>query len=288
MLALKNRHCELCIDVFVSEACGGGKACGVWDPTGGDNQQWFMKACGDGYFCFMNPANDCVLDCYVDEEYNGEGRQVGAWEFNGGDNQLWYLEAAEDDGWMCIRNKHNDMALDVDMGSAVGDGGDGHQLIVWPHHGNDNQQWGWGDSVMIKNMWNNMVLDLFVDDNNIGVWEPTGGENQRWKIRPSGEGSFLLVNVMEGSMVLDEVTDSEYNGCGRKVGAWGRNEGPNQQWKLEPSDEPGQYILVNVNSGKALDIDADSEVGDGGAGKQVITWDKHGNDNQKWMLAFFE
>merc|ERR1719348_1274074 len=100
-----------------------------------------MKPAGGGLFYFQNAETKFVLDCYVDDEYNGDGRKVGAWPENGGDNQLWYLDSAED-GWMSIINKATDLALDVDMESSVGENGHGKQLICWPRNGEANQEWG--------------------------------------------------------------------------------------------------------------------------------------------------
>lgn len=179
------------------------------------------------------------------------------------------------------------------MESAVGCDGDGKQLICWPHHGEENQQWGWGEFVTIKNLASGMVLDVFTDEAsggglNTGAWEANGGENQKWKIRPCGGGAFLLLNAEEGSNALDEYQDTEYNGEGKKVGAYERNEGDNQKWMLEPSDTDGQYFLMSVATGQVLDVDMESAVGFEDGGKQVITWPKNGGENQMWTFSLCE
>jgi len=284
------------MDVYVDEAQGEGRQCGTWPENWADNQRWFIKPAGDGFFYFQNKETGFVLDCYVDDVYNGDGRKVGAWPENGGDNQLWYLDASED-GWMSIRNKETDLALDVDMESEVGLAGLGKQLICWPYHGDQNQQWGWGKNVLIQNLASGLVLDCFVSEGGdglgmqVGAWMPNFGENQMWKVRPCGffkgcKGAFVIKNKDEGSMVLDEYVGSEYNGDGKLVGAYDRNDAENQQWILEPADEYGYYMFKNVASGQVLDVDMESSVGEGGDGKQVLTWPYNGGRNQMWTFVF--
>ena len=107
-------------------------------------------------------------------------------------------------------------------------------------------------------------------------WSCHGGENQQWRIEPTGDGAFQIAARHSGQVLdvygalLDEATPTiQYPWHG----------GENQRWVIAPTSD-GYVHIVARHSGKALDVEGASL--DDGA--RVIQYTGHGGANQQWIL----
>ncbi|MFF9542567.1 alpha-L-fucosidase [Streptomyces albidoflavus] len=108
-------------------------------------------------------------------------------------------------------------------------------------------------------------------------WPWTGGDNQRWRLLTSGDGSVRLVNVRSGK-VLDSPGGSA---AGAGLIQWSDQSADNQRWLLSPSATGGHVNLVNVRTGWCADVKDAS----GADGAKVIQWTKTSGPNQEWQLT---
>jgi hypothetical protein len=114
------------------------------------------------------------------------------------------------------------------------------------------------------------------DGGEVLQWACTGGDNQRWRAEPLGDGTSRIINA-NSDKVLD-VTD-----CGTADGTdigqytWWNNNC--QRWQLADTDG-GWFRLLNPNSGKVADV-ADCNSADGTA---VRLWTWLNNQCQQWSL----
>ena len=107
-------------------------------------------------------------------------------------------------------------------------------------------------------------------------WTCHGGENQQWRLEPTGGGAFRIIVRHSGQVLdvygalLDDVTP---------IIQWPAHGGDNQAWTLQPASD-GYVSIVARHSGKVLDVEFASP--DDGA--RVIQYTPHGGANQQWLL----
>ncbi len=101
-----------------------------------------------------------------------------------------------------------------------------------------------------------------------------GSPGQMWTVSPAGRGGMVTI---QNSM----------NGCALTLGGQGNSipvqckafrQGPNQLWSLQPGKD-GNPLIVAQN-GKVLDIPN----GNTNAGTRVQTYDRNGDDNQRFYF----
>ena len=105
-----------------------------------------------------------------------------------------------------------------------------------------------------------------------------GGDNQRWALRPDGEGCYQLM-AMHSGKCLDVAASSQADGAA--VQLYSGHSGGNQKWSLIP-DSQGYFEIVAKHSGKCLEV-----AGWGTADRAPVQqYARHGGANQKWRLDF--
>lgn len=136
--------------------------------------------------------------------------------------------------------------------------------------------------VTIANQLSGKALEVagwsMEDHANIQQYMSHGGDNQRWALRPDGDGYYQLV-AMHSGKCLDVTGVNRADGA--KLQQYQCHSGDNQKWKLIP-DGDGHFEIVAKHSGKCLDVTAWSTA-DGAAMQQFAC---HGGANQKWKLEF--
>src|SRR5947209_3413154 len=63
-----------------------------FSSRGTDNQTWFIRPAGNGYFYLRNGMNGYALDA----SYGGNSTPVEGRPFNGGDSQQWRFDQGKD------------------------------------------------------------------------------------------------------------------------------------------------------------------------------------------------
>ncbi|MCM1974688.1 RICIN domain-containing protein [Streptomyces sp. G1] len=126
----------------------------------------------------------------------------------------------------------------------------------------DAADWGTGDGTALQQ------------------WACTAGANQKWQLRPTGDGYYQVVNQFNGR-VWDVDGGPGATGDGTKVHLWTYVGNSNQQWRPEAAGGAGQYRFVARHSGKCLAVDNGSTAD--GARLSQRTCD--GSDAQRFGLT---
>jgi glucosylceramidase len=107
-----------------------------------------------------------------------------------------------------------------------------------------------------------------------------GGNNQRWKFVPDGNGNYYIIVKSSG---LYLATENNSTADGVKVQQRAFSASNEFKWTVT-SLGGGYYKIINLNSGKSLDVDNVSTVN----GANIQVWSYTGGLNQQWQLAQVE
>ena len=165
--------------------------------------------------------------------------------------------AAQDfSGTWNIRSKNSNLVMDV-----YGGGKDqGVNVIQWPYHGMENQQWKFeplgNGYYKITSVLSGMSIDVYGGGTDLGnrviQWPYHGGTNQQWKILENADGTVSLVSrlaVESGTgFVLDVYGGGKDQGV--NVIQWTPNNGDNQKWYLDAV--PEYTLSYESNGGTAI------------------------------------
>ncbi|MFE2054404.1 RICIN domain-containing protein [Streptomyces sp. NPDC056465] len=96
------------------------------------------------------------------------------------------------------------------------------------------------------------------DGTALQQWACGTGANQSWQFRPTGDGTYQVVN-RHNAKVWDVDGGPGATGNGIKVHLWSYAGGSNQQWRPESAGTGGQYRFTARHSGKCLTVDNSSK-----------------------------
>ncbi|KAL5505967.1 hypothetical protein EMCRGX_G007520 [Ephydatia muelleri] len=212
--------------------------------------------------------NGFVLD--IEEGCQANGAKVISYPKNSppSPNQLWYLDY-QPDGSFLIVSKLNGKVLDC-----VGQGIE-EQLIVWDRHGGENQRFRREGNYLVT--MRGLVVD--VKGSNQAPKTPIIQYSKNSPASSNQQFSIKSLDVYIETHLNGFVLDIE-GGCqanGAKVISFPRNSppSPNQQWYLDYQPDR-TFLIVSKLNGKVLDC-----VGQG-IEEQLIVWDRHGGENQRF------
>jgi hypothetical protein len=118
------------------------------------------------------------------------------------------------------------------------------------------------------------------DGASIQQWTCWGGDNQKWNLVSSGQGTYRIVSRSSGK-VLDVTGGPFALGNGLPVQQWSFSGGSNQLWRLVPDGDGFQ--VVAVSSGSCLDVTGGSAAR--GDGVRLQQWNCTGGSNQIWQMV---
>ncbi|MDX6183112.1 RICIN domain-containing protein [Flavobacterium sp. Fl-77] len=107
-----------------------------------------------------------------------------------------------------------------------------------------------------------------------------GGNNQRWKFVPDGNGNHYIIVKSSG---LYLATENNSTADGVKVQQRTFSASNEFKW-IVTSLGGGYYKIINLNSGKSLDVENVSTAN----GANIQVWSYTGGLNQQWQLAQVE
>ncbi|MEM1359467.1 MAG: FISUMP domain-containing protein, partial [Bacteroidota bacterium] len=88
-----------------------------------------------------------------------------------------------------------------------------------------------------------IVLDGSLGEGNIDgsfvhLWSPTGGDNQKWRVTPNEDGTYLMqsLDARISERFVDLQLGGNYAKKGGTVHMWHKTGGTNQNWTLIPVD----------------------------------------------------
>lgn len=248
--------------------------------------KWKLYQTPDGYYTFESACSAAyVLDAAADNN-------ISVWITHGGLNQKWSLYAGQ-----VVQNGIYQIAASLDQNKVLdvnaGNPANGTNISIWQQYPSKNHQiWQLqyqanGDYYTITNPYTGKNLDLSgaatKNGTNIAIWEQNSSCAQKWKLIPSGNGTYSIHSLCSTSYVLDlngSVAD------GTNVSLWQSHGGQNQQWVLRTATPPvanGTYTITSRFSALAS-FDIINGVNQDGA--NVAAWELHGGVNQQWQLTY--
>ncbi|MFC8765912.1 RICIN domain-containing protein [Streptomyces sp. NPDC057193] len=123
------------------------------------------------------------------------------------------------------------------------------------------------------------VLDVnsTVDGTRIQQWTDQNTANQQWRLRPTGDGYYELVNRNSGK-VLGIVGDA----TAQAAAAEQQTDSPSasQEWRIDEVSGSGAVTFTSRRSGQVLDVSGGSTA----QGAAIIQYPGRGSANQQWRL----
>jgi hypothetical protein len=98
------------------------------------NEQWSLEILDSGAYVIRSLYSNKVAQ---KTETSGTANNVLQSDYVGDINQQWAIEPAADEGYFYIRNLSDNQYMDVSGRRTSA----GTNLITWPFHGRNNQQW---------------------------------------------------------------------------------------------------------------------------------------------------
>ena len=161
-----------------------------------------------------------------------------------------------------IRSKNSSLVMDV-----YGGGKDqGVNVIQWPFHGKENQQWKVENLnngyYKITSVLSGLSIDVYGGGTDLGnrviQWPWHGGTNQQWKLIENADGTVSFMSRLAEESGTGYLLDVYGGGKDQGVNViqWTAHFGDNQKWYL---DKVSEYTLTyETNGGSAV---ASAQVG---------------------------
>ena len=247
-----------------------------------DNQLFEVKYdANNGYYSIVNPTSKLAFD--VDSNKTRNSTPVGLWSQHNECNQDWLLNR-DKDGYYTIVSRCSSRVLD-----ATSDG----NIVIYDSHGGDNQKWQLvkyveesskpieeGIYQMTPKAYSDKTIDIYG-----GVWSgmstgklqiydrrDTNIDNQKFQVKYDvTDGYYAIVNPLTG-ISLDVTGGSVVNSSA--VGLWPYRGTCNQDWSFA-KDKEGYYTISSRCSNRVLDATSDGN---------IVIYDSHGGNNQKWQM----
>ncbi len=140
-----------------------------------------------------------------------------------------------------------------------------------------------GQTYTLKSENSSLLLDILGGVTNNGAMvvqeAATGGKSQQWRLQPSTQGAYEIINVGSGKC-LDVIGVSKSEGTAlQQYDCNGNGSQANQIWWFNQQSD-GSYEIVSVNSGLVIDVAGMSK----SAGATVQQWPTWHGPNEKWVL----
>ncbi|ANN35658.1 hypothetical protein BK704_34240 [[Bacillus thuringiensis] serovar konkukian] len=133
-----------------------------------------------------------------------------------------------------------------------------------------------GTYQMVSALNNSSVIDLNQSNNNVTLWSNNRGNNQKWRlIYDSNKKAYQIKSVTNENLIL---AWNDYQGSNNVFAT--PNRGYEEHYWIVEDAGNGYFYLKNKKNSKYLDV-----TGSGTAnGTNIIVWDYHGSNNQKFKL----
>lgn len=168
-----------------------------YEQNGTDNQYWYLKDCGGGYYNIISKANGLCLDI-----------AGGITNLNGANVQLFYNNGTEGQKFRFIpinivdNNTYEiETKLDANKVLDVSNASQANyaKIQIWTADNVNQQRFIFEaistDTYVIKAKHSNKVLTVDLSSNNVCQMDYTGASNQQWKIQEAGYGFYNLISL---------------------------------------------------------------------------------------------
>ena len=249
-----------------------------------EGDQFFtIKYEEDGYYSIINPVTGLAFD--VKGAKTANSTHVGIFEPHSNCNQDWVFEKG-DDGYYTIISRCSSRVLDATSLNNV---------VIFDNHNGNNQKWELvkvEDPIEIQNTGNNTLKDgtyRFISKASgkiITSKETIAGSKGDLFMKEgfSNEGDqFFTIKYEEDGYysIINPVTGLAFDVKGAKtansthVGIFEPHSNCNQDWVFEKGDD-GYYTIISRCSSRVLDATSLNN---------VVIFDNHNGNNQKWELV---
>ena len=184
-----------------------------YEANGTDNQYWYLKDCGNGYYNIISKANGLVLD--VDGGIiNKNGSNIQLYYSNGTDAQkfkLMPINIIENNTYEIETKLDSNKILDVSYGSTQ----DNANIQIWNADNVNQQRFKLeaisSDECKILSLKSNKALTVDSNSNNVMQYSYIDTDNQKWIIRECGDGYYNIISKAN-NLVLDISDAKTQNG----------------------------------------------------------------------------
>ena len=267
----------------------------LWDMDYAPDRYMMLRNVGDGYF-FIQPLHSKeVWDVEGSSDKNGTDLQL--WSLDKTANQRFKFEYAGQPRTYRIKSLDSGKYVDASY-SKINENGCNIQL--WHKNGGDNQKWRlhsydkWQmppeDQVFyIKSAYTNKYWDVSGDGAetnkngaNVQMWGYSTASDRKYKIKPSGDHSWIYIQAQNGGRVLDIPKGSGDNYANMHLY---ESNGSNAQKFAIQFTSPITFAL-RTKHWKSVDIKGGSSDEWKKNGADLIQYDSHYGKNQQFQLIY--
>ncbi|MGG3789108.1 RICIN domain-containing protein, partial [Paenibacillus larvae] len=267
--------------VFTWDSQHSKKIMGYYDQ-GNKDQYWKIERTEDGFYKFRNYYDSkVVLD--LQNSNTSSGTSLQGWEDNGTNAQKWLITPVFN---QTIENGEYQIKSSLGLTVELSANSDGGLVTAWyNYYGLDNQKWNFiydsnKRAYKIKSAQNPNLLLTWNSNSSekfVRGYTESGENNQYWRTERTDDGFLKFRNLNNPKMVLSKT---------RNVNAAlivQEDDGAKEQkWLITPvinqTIEDGEYVIKSsIAPNKVADLTTD---------RDVITYDNHYGNNQKWRFTF--
>ena len=248
-------------------------------------QQWKItyNSTTDDY-TIVNAISGKALD--VDGAGVKDGTNIQIWEANGTCAQRWRIVRTSGDS-MKLLSACSYKAIDIV--NAIVDSG--INIDLWVDNGTIAQSWKLepvntiseeGVYTIHSKVNEEKVIDISggvgnaVPGSNVQIWTDNNTGAQRWAIKKTSDGYFVI-NNLQSRKVIDVAAGRVEDWTNIQV--WGSNGTCAQKWKaIKNSDET--YTFISACSSKVLDLAASNA----NSGSNIQIYSANNSKAQRWIL----
>ena len=224
----------------------------IWDNVDVNQQKFYIKYDGSGYYTIKNVKSGKLLD--VANGKTERGTNVWQWTSNGTDAQKWVIQKSEN--YYNIISKLSGINLEVAEGKIQ----NGSNVQINMPSNSLNQKFRFeeceigtrtiddGTYEITTKLASNMVLDVSggssVDGANVQIWADANEKQQKFEVTYINNGRYKIICKRSGKALTvsnDNVVQSTYNGA------------LTQLWRIEPKQN-NEYNIISEYNGKSLDV----------------------------------
>ncbi|PWE00936.1 RICIN domain-containing protein [Marinilabilia rubra] len=267
----------------------------LWSMDSGPDRTIQISNEKDGNLFTLQPLHGkWVFD--VEGYSHSKGARIQLYDKNKTPNQFFEFVYAGAPMVYQIRCFHSGKFLDA---SAGGINQNGCKVQQWAGHNGDNQKWKlesvgphWAappkdQAFFIRPAYSKKYWDLGGDGaetNKKGkrfkLWTLNGGGDRKFKFKPTGDHSWLNIQVQNGGRQVD-CKGGKVKSNGTPLHLWDAHGGDSQKFAIKPTG-PNTFVLLSKGY-KAVDIKS-GDIHDNGA--EIHLWSQHYGASQQFVIEY--
>lgn len=265
----------------------------LWDMDyGPDRYNMLVNSHIDDYFFIQPLHSKFVWDMEGGKHANGTKLQL--WDLHRGNAQQFRFIFAGSPMTFYIQHPASEKYLDASHSNIKKNG---CPIQIWERNGKDNQKWKlthvskWqmppkNQSFYVKAAYSDKYWDIGgtgsetnKNGKKVKIWSLDGGADRKYRFIPSGDHSWVYVQIQNGGKVLDIVGKGGKNG--EKIQIWDKGGGNDQKFAVQFTS-PTTFSL-RTKAWKSVDMKG-AKINDNGT--NLIEWTTHYGPAQQFQLIY--